>query len=75
MTYGSSQARGPTGATAANLHHSHSNTGSKLHLRLIPHLMAMPILNPLSKARDQTCILLLVVIVTATTGAPTVMAN
>ena len=27
--YGSSQARGPTGAVAAGLHHSHSNTGSK----------------------------------------------
>ena len=29
--YGSSQARGPTGATAANLHHSHSNTGSETY--------------------------------------------
>ena len=32
--YGSSQARGQLGATAAGLHHSHSNTGSELHLRL-----------------------------------------
>ena len=28
MAYGSSQARGQIGATAANLHHSHSNAGS-----------------------------------------------
>ena len=28
MAYGSSQARGPIGAVAANLHHSHSNVGS-----------------------------------------------
>ena len=32
VAYGGSQARGPVGATAAGLHHSHSNTGSKLHL-------------------------------------------
>ena len=30
--YGSSQARGQIGATAASLCHSHSNTGSELHL-------------------------------------------
>ena len=30
--YGSSQARGPVGATAAGLYHSHSNVGSKPHL-------------------------------------------
>ena len=30
--YGSSQARGQIGATAAGLRHSHKNTGSKLHL-------------------------------------------
>ena len=30
---GSSQTRGPMGATAAGLHHSHSNRGSKPHLR------------------------------------------
>ena len=28
-----SQARGLIGATASRLHHSHSNAGSKLHLR------------------------------------------
>ena len=32
MAYGSSQARGQIGASAARLHHSHSNMGSHLHL-------------------------------------------
>ena len=39
---GSSQARGPVGATVANLHHSHSNAGSEPSLRLTPQLMATP---------------------------------
>ena len=39
--YGRSQARGPTGATAASLGHSHSNIRSKLCLRPTPQLMAM----------------------------------
>ena len=30
--YGGSQARGPIGAVASGLRHSHSNTGSELHL-------------------------------------------
>ena len=30
--YGGSRARGLIGATAATLHHSHSNVGSELHL-------------------------------------------
>ena len=38
--YGSSQGRGPVRATAAGLCHSHSNVGSKLHLRPTPQLMA-----------------------------------
>ena len=38
--YGDSQARGRTGAAAADLHHSHSNAGSELHLRPRLHLMA-----------------------------------
>ena len=38
--YGSSQDRGQIGATAAGLHHSHSNAGSKLHLQRTPQLMA-----------------------------------
>ena len=40
--YGGSQARGHVRAIAAGLHHSHSNTGSRLHLRPTPQLMAMP---------------------------------
>ena len=32
VAYGSSQARGWTWAAGASLHHSHSNTGSKMHL-------------------------------------------
>ena len=39
--YGGSQARGPTGAVAAGLHHSHSNAGSELRLRPTPQLTAM----------------------------------
>ena len=42
MVYGGSQARGPTGATAADLHHSHSNVGSEPRLQPTPQLMAMP---------------------------------
>ena len=41
-TYGSSQARGRIGARATSQHHSHSNMGSKLHLRPTPQLMATP---------------------------------
>ena len=40
--YGSSQARGWIRGTAAGLHHSHSNTGSKPHLRPTPQLTATP---------------------------------
>ena len=50
---GGSQARGQSRATAAGLHHSHSNSGSELPLRHTPQL----ILNPLSEARDRTRIL------------------
>ena len=53
-TYGSSQARGQTGAAAASLHHGHSHTRSKLHLRPTPQLVQCWILPPLSEARDQT---------------------
>ena len=42
MAYGDSKARGPIGATAADLHHSHSNTGSELHLQAAPQLTATP---------------------------------
>ena len=40
--YGGSQARGPIGARAASLRHSHSHVGSELHLRPTPQLMATP---------------------------------
>ena len=52
--YGGSQARGPIGATAAGLRHSHSTSGSEPRLQPTPQLTAMPILDPLSEARDQT---------------------
>ena len=39
---GRSQARGPIGAIAAALHHSHSNTGSEPHLQPTPQLRATP---------------------------------
>ena len=32
VAYRGSQAKGPVGAAATGLHHSHSNTGSELHL-------------------------------------------
>ena len=50
---GSSQVRGQISPTAAGLHHSYSNTGCKLHHSWRQH----QILNPLSEARDRTCIL------------------
>ena len=55
----SSQARGWIRATASSLHHSHSNTRSKSHLRPTPpHSWQRQILNPLREARDQNCILM-----------------
>ena len=42
MVYGGSQAKGPIGAGAVGLHHSHSNTGYELRLRPIPQLTATP---------------------------------
>ena len=39
---GGSQARGPVGAVATGLHHSHCNTGSKLHLPPTLQLTATP---------------------------------
>ena len=41
-TYGSFQARGLIGSTAAGLHHSHSNVGSEPSLQPTPQLKAMP---------------------------------
>ena len=42
------------GAAPASLHHSHSNAGSELHLDLHHSSWQHWILNPQSKARDQT---------------------
>ena len=68
MAYGGSQARGLFRAVATglhqshsnegsncvcDLHHSHSNARSELHLRPTPQLRATPVLNPLSEVRDQ----------------------
>ena len=57
MAYGSSQARGQIRAVAAGLRHSYSNPRSKPRLQPTPQLTTMPILNPLSEARDGTYIL------------------
>ena len=40
--WGGSQAGGLIGAVTAGLHHSHSNAGSKPHLRPTPQLKASP---------------------------------
>ena len=56
--YGSSQTRSRTGATAAGLHHDHSNTGSELRLWPQHRSRQCQILNPLSEARDWTWIFL-----------------
>ena len=58
MAYGGSQARTQIRVVAAGLCHSHSNTISEPHLRPTPQLMAMPILNPPSEARDGSCVLM-----------------
>ena len=42
MAYGSPQARSQKGAAVTNLHHSYTNSGSKLPLRPLPQLMATP---------------------------------
>ena len=52
MVYGSSLVRGQIRAAAAGLRHSQSHTRSEPHLRPMPQL-----LNPLSRVRDQTDIL------------------
>ena len=54
--YGSSQARGRIGATPASLHHSHSNAGSKMCLPPTPQTQQHQILNPMSRARDWSCV-------------------
>ena len=42
VAYGGSQAMGLIRATAAGLHHSHSNIRSKLRLQPTPQLIATP---------------------------------
>ena len=53
--YGGSQARGPIGAVAAG----HSHVGDPSHVCNLHHSSQQhQILNTLSKARDQTCVLM-----------------
>ena len=56
--YGGSQGRDQIGAAATDLCHSHSNMGSELHLQPTRSSQQRRILNPLSKARDRTCVLM-----------------
>ena len=56
--YGGSQARGQIEAVAAGLRHSHSNVDLSLVCDLRHSSWQLWIFNPLSKARDQTCILI-----------------
>ena len=60
MAYGRLQARGQIGATAASLHHSHSNAGWDLSRFCDLHHSSgqCRILNRLFEARDQPCILM-----------------
>ena len=67
--YGSSQARGWIEATAAGLHHSHSNAEPKLCLQPTPQLTT-PDLNPLSEARDGTASSLTLILVGFVTTEP-----
>ena len=54
--YGGSQARRLIGAVATGLHQSHSNAKSTSHVCDLHHSSRQRwILNPLSKARDRTC--------------------
>ena len=52
------QARDQIGAEAVSLRNSHSNVGSEPCLQPILQLLETPDPKPLSKARDQTCILM-----------------
>ena len=51
MACGGSQARCPIRATAAGLHHSHSNAGSEPHLRPTPKLTAAPDPSPTERGQ------------------------
>ena len=73
--YGGSQAGCFIGARAASLHHSYSKARSEPHLRLTatPQLTAALDPNPLSKAKDPTCNLVVpswIRFHCATTGTP-----
>ena len=57
-TYGGFQVRGGMGAVAAGVHHSHSMPNPSSFYDLHHSSEQHGILNPLSKARDQTCILM-----------------
>ena len=58
MAYGSSQVTGQIRAVAAGLHQSHSNARGSLVLNLHHSLGQLWIINPLSRARDQTHMLM-----------------
>ena len=58
IAYGSSRVRGQIGTAATSLCHTHSNTGSTPHGHLYHRSWQRQILNPLSEARDWTCILI-----------------
>ena len=62
MAYRSSQARGQIGATAAGLHHSHSNMGCEQHLWPTHSSWQRWICNPLSKATDRTTWILMILV-------------
>ena len=51
MAYGGSQASGLIGATAAGLHHSHSNARSQLHLQTTSQLTATPDSQPTERGQ------------------------
>ena len=58
--HGGSQARGLIGAIAAGLHHNHSSAGSEPSRVCNLHHSSWQrqTLNPLSEARDGTCVLM-----------------
>ena len=58
VAYGSSQARCQIGTAVARRCHSHGNTRSKPKLQATMQFVAAQILNPVSKAKDQTHILI-----------------
>ena len=58
VAYKSSQARSHLQAAAAGLCYGHSNAGSEPCMQTTPQLTSHWILNPLSKARDRTHILM-----------------